>query len=75
MQLPIDYSNRPIKAKYLHDETEATASWFIFGEYSDGTVGICDGDRDIFERVPRHVAEKIVASRNRFVDELVALCQ
>jgi hypothetical protein len=75
MMLPIDYRLRPIKPKYLHDETESTASWFIFGEYPDGTVGICDGDRDIFEYVPRDVAERIVKARNDFVDTLVALCQ
>lgn len=75
MQLPIDFSNGPIKPKYLESETEATCAWCIFGEFPDGTVGICDGDRDIFDRVPRETAEKIVAARNEFVERLVELCR
>lgn len=75
MQLPIDYRTKPIKPKYLDCETEATAAWFIFGDYPDGTVGVCDGDRDIFKHIPRDVAERIVKARNEFVAILVAECQ
>lgn len=68
--LPIDYSRRPWREKYV-DETPRLARWFIFGQFLDGTVGITDADTSIFDRVPRDVAERIIAARDVFCDAIV----
>jgi hypothetical protein len=67
MDLPIDVRKAPFKPKYLTDETFATRAWMVFGEYDDGTVGISDGDTDIFSHVPHQAATDIVVARNEFV--------
>lgn len=68
--LPIDFCRAPWREKYIDEETPVCNRWFIFGE-RDGTVDICDGDNDILIHVPREKAEKIIASRNAFVDVLI----
>jgi hypothetical protein len=66
--LPVDYRKRPWRAKYLDEETPVLSRWIVFGEFDDGTVGISDMNSDIFEHVPRDVAEQIIDARNAFVD-------
>ena len=68
--LPIDYRKRPWRTKHL-TEIPVLDLWTIFGARSDGSVDISDGHRDIFQWVPRGVAEDIVAARNAFVDVVV----
>jgi hypothetical protein len=65
--LPVDYRKRPWRHKYLDEETPVLNRWFIFGTYPDGTVGISDGDQDIFSYVPQPIAVEIVNARNTFV--------
>lgn len=65
--LPIDYRKRPWKQKYIDEETPELNRWMIFGEYPDGSVGISDGQIDIFTHVPRDKALLIVTARNAFV--------
>lgn len=76
MQLPLDYSTLsfPVKSKYLAEETLEMDEWFIFGDYADGTVGICrsaGGNEDIMRRVPRSIAERIIAIRNAYSEAMV----
>lgn len=71
MLLPIDYRKRPIKTKYVDEETPMFARWMIFGEYPDGSVCVCSGDDDIFEYMPKEVAEKVIAARDAFVDAMM----
>lgn len=66
--LPVDYNKRPWRDKYLFDETSVLKYWFIMGTYPDGTVGICDGDEDIFSYVPLEVAQEIVKARKEFLE-------
>lgn len=66
--LPIDFSKRPWKEKYLIDETDKLKDWFIFGERDDGTVDINDGDEDIFINVPREIAQEIIDARDSFTE-------
>src|SRR5690606_30024818 len=61
------------RSKYIRDETFLLNDWMIFGTYDDGTVGICDGDADIFERVPKDVAEEICEARRVFCDKMQAI--
>lgn len=70
-QLPIDYTRRPWKTKYIDEETLATNKWFIFGVFKDGTVDVSDGTEDILTHVPRAAAEEIIKARNDFVDVLL----
>lgn len=72
MELPIDFRNAPIKPKYLDEETPMFARWFIWGEYSDGTVDVVSGSTDIFDRVPREKALRIVAARETFCNAVLA---
>ena len=67
---PIDYRHRPWRTKRLI-ETPVLDFWTIFGARSDGSVDISNAQRDIFQWVPRGVAEDIVAARNAFVDVVV----
>jgi hypothetical protein len=69
--LPSDYSRRPWKDKYIDEETPMFARWFVFGERPDGTVDICSGDNDIFENVPRDVAARILAARDKFCEAII----
>lgn len=71
MNLPIDMRNAPFKPKYVEDETPMLARWMVFGTYDDGTVGISDGQEDIFVGVPPAAAESIVQARDVFVDAMM----
>lgn len=71
MQLPIDYRRRPFREKYLVFETPVLNGWIVFGHYENGTVGISDGDTEIFSYVPLDVARRLVAARDSFVEEIV----
>lgn len=64
--LPVDYTKKPWRAKYLTEETSVLNYWFIFGERKDGTVDVSDPDQDIFENVPIDVASKIIEARHKF---------
>lgn len=64
--IPIDYRKRPWKPKYLTEETLMLNRWMIFGTFPDDTVGISDGTDDIFDYVPKDVAERIIAARDAF---------
>lgn len=68
--IPIDYRRRPWRTKYILDETFLFNTWFIFGEYPDGSVCITDGNADIMEYVPRDVAEEIISKRDEFCNFL-----
>ena len=72
MNLPLDYRKKIHKQKYLDEETPMFNRWFIFGEYDDGTVCIVDGPTDIFVRVPRDAAERIIAARDKFVEIILS---
>lgn len=68
MLLPIDYRQRPFKAKYIDEETHMLSRWMIFGEHPDGWVDIANSNGDdIFTHVPRDVAERMVDGRNDWV--------
>lgn len=49
-------------------------NWLIFGEHFDGTVDVSFHTRsrqgDVFEGLPREVAEKVVEAHDRFLQEL-----
>lgn len=64
--LPIDYRSKPLKPKYITEETPEFNSWMIFGEHPDGWVDISDGSNDIMTHVPKDVADRIIAARNTF---------
>lgn len=73
MQLPIDYRSRPIKTKYIDEETRMLSHWFIFGNHADGSVDIMDGTcSDVFVQVPADAAERLIAARNEFVAKVTA---
>ena len=74
MKLPINWNTLPCKEKYLDEETPELAYWFIFGEYSDGTVDVYNGTSDIFNRVPVDKAYEILEARDIFVREIVRIC-
>jgi hypothetical protein len=79
----------PIKPKYLDEETPEFARWTIFGWYPHPDhpttelgwanhathVDIHDGFRgaDIMLHVPREMAEKIIAARDKFADEILTI--
>ena len=59
--------NVPMKEKYVD---EAVGVWMILGKYVDGSVVVCDANRDIFCGLPNDVAEKVVNLQNEFVANL-----
>ena len=64
-QIPIDYRDRPWRAKYV-DMEGLFAPWFEFGVSSDGTVDLASADGDVFLHVPRDVAERLLKARDAF---------
>lgn len=62
--------NVPMRQKYV-DETVGV--WIIFGEHMDGTVDVSDQRRDVFEGLPRDVAEKVCAAHDEFREKLYAI--
>lgn len=69
--LPVDFSQKPWRPKYIEDETPMFQRWIIFGEWPDGTVDVSSANQDIVVRVPRAVAEQMIAARDAFVDVMV----
>jgi hypothetical protein len=55
-----------------HIDRVAGELWFIFGEYPDGRVDLSDGQDDVFERLPRDVAERIIKLRADFLNAVRA---
>jgi len=45
------------------------ARWFIFGEGPNG-CDLSDGEEDVFWALPKPVAERIMAARDAYIDEL-----
>lgn len=73
MDLPIDARTGPFREKYLDSETEILRRWFVFGFRADGNgVDIADGQQDIFVGVTLVQAQRIVAAREAFVDEIIS---
>jgi hypothetical protein len=46
---------------------------FIFGEYEDGTVDINNSGGEVFERVPKDIAEKVVEANRAYMERLYSL--
>lgn len=71
MKCPINFPDWhwPIKEKYLDEENREFGYWIIFGEYPDGNVDIhwAYGGLDIFNRIPRDKAEKLIQARTDFI--------
>lgn len=67
--LPIDYTKRPWRYKYLTAETPVCNRWFIFGG-KEGLVDIADPDGDVIVNVPLATAERIIRARDIFCGEL-----
>lgn len=68
MMLPLDfrYVSRPIKAKYICEETPGLDEWVV-APSQDGLCAIYQsggGKEDIMINVPADLAEAIVAARN-----------
>lgn len=65
-------SHLPMREKYI-DETVGT--WFIFGHHpSDpNLVDINDGQRDVFQAIPKHIAEELCTVQAEFRAKLYAL--
>lgn len=56
--------NVPMREKYVD---ERTGIWFIFGESRDKSrADVVDQDRDLFDNLPRDVAEQICAAQAEF---------
>lgn len=55
--------NIPMRPKYVD---EAVGVWFIFGEYADGDVDVSDGTRDVFMKIPRPLAERLIEDHAEF---------
>ncbi len=48
--------------------------WYIFGENkSEGTVDIAQQDGDVFQELPKDIAEKVIEAHDRFKKELYQL--
>lgn len=52
-----------------HIDRVAGELWFIFGEHTDGSgcVDVSDGHADVFERIPRDKAERLIKLRSEFL--------
>ena len=58
----------------MSDKTipERFPRWFMFGEYPESElVDVSDLRHDIFQKVPLLTAERLVAARDEFVDEIL----
>lgn len=74
MRLPIDFRevSRPIREKYLIDETPGLAPWMEFGVHANGAVdaGTC---ADVFVAVPPDVARRLIDARQTFCDAVLGI--
>lgn len=59
-----------MKEKYID---EAVGVYFIFGEYEDGRVTVTDGNKDVFIRLDREIAEQIVEAHDDFRTRLYSI--
>ena len=50
-------------------EERVGGPWFIFGAKGD-FVDVCNSDGDLFNNVPRPVADKLIQAHDKFLDEL-----
>lgn len=63
----------PTREKYVD---EAVGVFIEFGVGSDGTVDVHALGRDVFEGLPKDVAQKVIEAHDRFREELyVILCE
>ena len=60
----------PMREKYVD---EAIGIYCVFSTHADGTVDVSDGNRDVFNGLPRDVADKVVAAHDAFSKELYKL--
>jgi hypothetical protein len=60
-----------MKDSYVDSRTGGV--WFIFGVYDSGNVDIHSADGEVFENVPKELADKILALRRRFIFEMYEL--
>jgi len=56
-----------MKQKYVD---EKVGIWFVFGQYYGGCVDVADGQRDVFEHIPKEAAEAIVEIQKEFREKL-----
>lgn len=52
-----------MREKYID---EKVGVWFIFGSSSEGLVDINNGTEDIFTKLPKETAEKLVSAQEKF---------
>lgn len=75
MELPLDAARLKAfglgKEKYLDEETPMFARWFIFGEHEDGTVDVASPQGDVFVRMDRSSAERVIEARDAFCDAVL----
>lgn len=71
MDLPIDVSRAPYRAKYLDEETKLFSIWFEFGSRGEGLVDIADGFDDVLINVPKDKAARILEARQVFINALL----
>lgn len=63
----------PYRWKYLQ-ENPLFSSWFVFGIHKEtGNVDLSDGDSDIFTDLPVEAAARIIAARDKFLEEIEAV--
>lgn len=77
MQIPIDFSDLPVREKYLIDENRYLSEWFIFGIHPEtGLVDIWTEPSgiDIFTNVPENKAKELIKARHDFCQEIVRIC-
>lgn len=53
-----------------HIDEIVNGNWFIFGEHKDGTVDVASASGDEFTHLTKEQAEKIVAIRDKFLNDL-----
>ena len=71
MNIPMNFP-RPVRDKYVDEETRLFARWYIFGEYRNGRdVDIADPFGDVITGIPREEAVRLIEARDTFVDTLL----
>lgn len=80
MQEPIDYSrvHWPAKTKYIDEETPSFARWNTMGSWGANpdlttVFSSAGGNDDIIVAIPKDKAEALVAARDRFCNEVLAI--
>ena len=71
MKLPIDARKLPFKDKYLYEETEVFAQWFIFGvDSTDKTQCLAWKDGEVIVGLTLEQANNIITLRDKFCKDL-----